>query len=610
MSKKLYILLSFIFLYISLLAQTSFYVQAPSVAFVGETFQVKYILTNPKSHNPRFIRPANVPGLDYYSTSNFMSQSSSITIINGHLKSVSKKTITWIITYVPTKPGNITIPPAKVIDGNKQYSTNPVTIEVQANANNNLPKPTYQKWQQQQMQSLQQQMQSWESQLFPSNSGQDLFLRVFVSKKDVYQGQPVYVYTKIFSRYRLSIDDYSPSKFTGFWVQEMKMPANIQAKQEVINGRTYLTAVIDKRVVFPQEVGKLEITPSQITCTLYDDMGFPYGQKTIKSNAVYIHVRPLPKAGQPQDFSGAVGKFQMQVKLSSDKLNVDRPLTVKVYISGVGNFGLFDLPEVNAPKSFESLQSSTIPQYNVSPEGLVGRVIKQFIFIPRAAGKFTIQPVSFSYFDPQTKKYVTLTSKPLTVTVTSTSDTTAVAASYGSYGSAVKQLGSDIDYIYTSGFKLHKKTKFFAGSAAHWLSYLILLLIFILVVYLERKKIKQRADVKTFRAKRASKVSLKRLQQAYRFMKENRKEKFYEEVTKALWGYISDKLSIDPAQLTRENVEEKLTEKGVDKELIAEFEDLLDKCETARYANLKVDFSMQDVYNKARKLIEKFEQRL
>ncbi len=570
--------------------ERQFYVDAPKYAVAGESFQVKYILKNPKSKNPRFIPQKDVKGLEYYGMSSYRSQQSSVTIINGKLKAVTTYTITWILTYVANKPGEYTIPPAKVDDNGDILTSNPVTITIGGNAVNQLPKPK--------------QTAGKSEDNFVPSTNKNLFLRLVASKTSVYIGEPVYVYTRIYSVYHLSVDDLTPAKFPGFWVQELDMPSRIQAEDVVINGRTYLAATLDKRVIFPQETGKLKIEPYKLTVTVYDRFGFPFGQKDVVSNSLTINVKPLPQAGKPASFGGAVGKYDFNVTLNDTKVNVDEPLTIKLTITGTGNFGLFDIPKPVVPGSFEELEPKEIPQYKATEAGMQGRLVEEYIYIPRSTGEFVIPPIEFSYFNPADGKYHTIKSDTIKITVSGTSDTTQI---YNTYKSEVKQLGTDINYIETGPIKLRPKGKFFAGSAAHYLAYLILLILFALLVLLERKKIKENSDIRRMRAKKASKVSSKRLRVARKYLKAGNKEQFYEEVAKALWGYLGDKLGIDPAELTRDTVREQLENRNVPKDLIDEFVSIIDNCEFARYAPADVSFSMEDIYSRAKKLIDALE---
>lgn len=570
--------------------QREFYVDAPKIVIAGETFQITYTLKNPKSTHPGFYPPNAPDGVTFYGTSTYRSQQSSISVINGRLKSVTTTTVTWILTAVANKPGQITIGPATVVDGSDKLKSNPVTIQVQGGQVNNLPQPKNNP--------------NIAEQNVYNQQNKDLFLELVASKQRAYLGEAIFVYTKVYSRYQISIDDMKPAKFPGFWVNDLQMPSRIQAKDVIINGRHYLTAILDKKVIFPQQTGNLKIAPYSLTVSVYDNFGFPYGQKTITSNPLTIHVLPLPAENKPANFSGAVGRFNLNVQIDKDQVNVDEPLTIKVVISGVGNFGIFDIPTPSVPGSFEELEPKEIPQYTATEAGLNGRIVKEFIYIPRATGTFNLPPIVFNYFDPQTKQYKTLTSQPVTIKVTGHLDTTHV---YASYGSNAQAIGSDINYIYVGKFKLYRKGHFFAGSLWHWLSYIILLLVFAIVVYFGRKTIKLRSDVKSFKARQASKISQKRLQQARRLMKHNEKEKFYEEVANALWGYIGDKLGIDPAELTREKIREELAQRNVPQDLINEFIQTIDYCEFARYAPAQQDFSMQEIYQKAYKLIDQLE---
>ena len=572
-----------------------FYVDAPKVVMAGESFQVKYILQNPSSRNPRFIPPSDVQGLQSFGMSSYTSSQSSVTIVNGRLRSTTTYTVTWILTFVAENPGKYTIPSASVKDGNSTLTSSPVTITVEGQVNNNLPRPRNPVAQ-----------ENADENVTVPEANSKLFVKLIADKTDVYIGEPIYVYARLYSAYRLSLDDMEPAKFPGFWIQDLKMPSRIQAERVIINGRDYLAATVDKKIIFPQQTGKLKISPYKLTCSIYDDWGFPYGQKSMESNSLTINVRPLPQKGKPDSFTGAVGNFQISMDVPQGQISVDQAITIKLIITGTGNFGLFDVPEPKVPNSFEALEPKTIPQYKATSEGMSGRLIKQFIYIPRSGGNSQIPAIEFSYFDPQTRKYVVLRTKPIKLSVSGSADTTSGAA-YSVYKTDVTQIGNDINYIFTGNFKLHRKGHIFVGSVFFYLIYVVILLIFILIVYLRRRHIKEMSDVRRYRSRQASKVSSRRLRNAHSLMKHGKKDEFYQEVSQALWQYVGDKLGIDPAELTRDTIKEKLKERGVSDEMVDEFIRILDDCEYARYGIGDGEISMDSIYTRAKKMIDKLE---
>ena len=591
---KWYFLTIFIFVVIASFGQKKreIHVDAPKVVMTGESFQVKYILTNPSSPNPRFYPPVGVDGLTSYGMSSYTSRQSSVTIINGRLRTTTTQTITWILTFVAEKPGNYTIPPAKVQDGNSSLNFSPITITVEGQVNNNLPKS-----------NKQIANQNSESDVILPSKNNKFFVRLIADKTNVYQGEAIYINARLYSMYRLSIDEMEPSQLKGFWVQDLKMPSRIQADHVLINGRDYLVATIDKKVIFPQQTGKLKIAPYKVTCSFYDDWGFPYGQKEIVSNSLLINVKPLPQQGKPSSFSGAVGQFKIDMKIEKTKLNIDEPLTIKLIISGTGNFSLFDIPEPKIPNSFEVLEPKTIPQYKASTEGLTGRITKQFIYIPRSGGNFHIPSIEFSFFDPKSKKYVVLHTQPLDIIVSGSVDSLANNGNVV-YKSDVTQIGNDINYIFTQPFKLTRKGSGFVSSNIFYLAYLIALIVFVVIVYLRRRYIKEMSDIRKYRSRKARKESKKRLRVAYKYMKQNKEKEFYTEISKALWQYVGDKLGIDGADLTRDKVREEFLKRKVSEEVIDEFMKIINDSDAQRFAQLNSSNSMDIIYKRAKKIIE------
>ncbi len=566
--------------------KTKFTAFAPKEVKAGQRFNIVYELNNNKGKS--FTKP-NTPNLQVRNVST--SFSSSIKIVNGKTSTVNIQK--YILSSVINKEGKITIPPATIKVNGKTYSSNKLTINVtqgvavsNTNTNDN-------------------------SQINDNKlKNKDIFLNFTTNKTEAYIGEPIYSFTKMFSRYHLSLSEFNPSDMADFWIQDLPMPNSVQAERTNINGVTYLTAILEKKLIFPQKTGTITIEPYNATFQLYDGWGFPAGTKKVVSNKKIIKVKPLP-ANKPKSFAGAVGQFDISISSDIEELEVDNAITIKLKISGSGNFGLFDNPKLNLPKRFEELMPDTKSNTRVTTTGIEGSKTYIYKYIARVPGDFTVKPIEFSYFDPKLKKYVTTRSNELNIKVLG--DTSSAAyANYNTNTTRVEatELENDIRFIKTSSLELNKKENFIFGKLSFWLAYLIPLILFFGAIILLQKRIRQNANIDFVKSKKADKVSIKRLKTANKCMLDNNLDRFYEEITKALWGYVSDKLSIPVSELTRQTAAETLSNNNVDEKLINDFIKVIDLSETARYAQNGNGITPQTVYDEAGSIIANFEKNI
>ncbi len=317
-------------------------------------------------------------------------------------------------------------------------------------------------------------------------------------------------------------------------------------------------------------------------------------------------MKPLPD-GKPENFSGGVGEFTLSSSISGKELKTNDAVTIKLVISGTGNMKLINTPDIDFPKDFEIYDPKVDNKFNLSHDGLSGSKVIEYLAIPRHAGNFTVPPVKFSYFDLKTKTYKTLQTEAYDLKVEKgAGNADQVIANFTSKED-LKVLGQDIRYIKTGNTALTRKGDFFFGSLAYYLWYIIPLILFIVFVVICRKQAIENANVAKVRTKKANKVAAKRMKNAGRLLAENRKEDFYDEVLKALWGYISDKLNIPVSRLSKDNIEEELMRYGVDAERIKDFINTLNECEFARYAPGDQSEAMDKVYSSAVEVISKME---
>lgn len=584
-------------------AQTELVASAPRVVQVGEQFRLTYTL-NTKGSN--FEEPVMDPFKVL--TGPNVSSSSSVQIINGKMSQSVSNTYTFVLMAVTE--GSFTLQPAKVTAGGKTITSNPLNIEVvkgtqpQANqtgsggnASNSVNKPA-------------------------AGKGK-VFVTVEVDKKSLFQGESLVAEIKLYTQQSLSgFEEIKFPPYTGFWSQDIESPQQIELHRENLNGQIYEVGLFKKVLLFPQRSGEITIDPFEITLVVqervrsnnpFDDFfGGNYRRIPLKleSEAVNIQVKPLP-GNAPADFSGAVGKFTMNATTDKTQVKANEAITLKVKVTGTGNLKLIKPVKVDFPLDMDVYDPKTTLNTKVATDGISGNVTFDYLFIPRFAGQFRIAPIVFSYFDTGSKSFKTLTSQEFVIDVergTGDQETTpGVVQSLTKED--VKYIGKDIRFLKT-GFLLKKKETLFFGSTGFYAGYLLSLTLFITVLVFRRAQIKQNANQAKVKNRKANKVSMRRLKQAHTFMKQNNSEKFYDEILKAVWGYLSDKLSIPVANLTKDNVSEILVKHQVDAENISLLMQLLDACEFARFAPSAVSGGMDEIYSKAGMVISKLDQKI
>ncbi|MBL4594544.1 MAG: BatD family protein, partial [Flavobacteriales bacterium] len=300
------------------------------------------------------------------------------------------------------------------------------------------------------------------------------------------------------------------------------------------------------------------------------------------------------------------GKLGMKVDVSSNEIKANEAVNIKIKISGKGNLSLIDSPELRFPSDFETYDPKINDNIITDASGVSGSKEFDYLVIPRHAGQFKLDPIVFTYFDPSTKKYKTITSEPIEINVLKGDGSTSDNVVYSSNKEEIQVLGNDIRYIHTNNIKFsHSNEDFYAS----WKFYLLLLLaplLFILTFTFRNKIRVANSDVAGMKKKKASKVAAKLLSSAKESLAANNKNAFYEDISKALFGYIGDKLNIAAAELNQSNIKEKLISINVNEQTSKELIDTIELCDMARFA--PVSISEQEVYNKAEAIINKIEE--
>ena len=583
--------------------EITFKASAPEAVIMGETFRLSYTV-NAEGKDLRIPEITDFEVLIGPSTSTSMSTQ----VLNGKMSTETSLTFTYILQ--PKKEGTFTIAPATIKVNNANYTSNAVKIKV-------LPPDK----------ADEAAAQGGNGNSSTSAIGKDdLFITAVISKKSVYEQEGFLVTYKLYANPRktnvVGINQIKLPEFEGFLTQDVELPTNRQLTLENYNGKNYGTFVVRQSVLFPQRSGKITIPSGSLDVALrvqvqsrrprsvfdfFEDAGYVDVNKTVPISAVTVDVKPLP-SGKPASFSGGVGNFTMTSSISSEKVKTDEAVTVKVVISGNGNVKLLKNPEVEFPNDFDIYDPKVETNIKTTTGGSTGTKTIEYMAIPRYAGDFEIPAIAFSYFDTKSGAYKTLTSGPYKLHVEQgQGGGNAPVVSNFSNKESVKYLGKDIRYLKVNPIRFVPRDEMFFGSLAFYMCYIIPVVLFVIFFIIYRKQVKENANIALVRTKKANKTAVKRLKNAGKLLKENKKEEFYDEVLRALWGYLSDKLSIPLANLTKDNVEAELAKYGVDESLISEFMDILNTCEFARYAPAQASDAMDKLYEQTIDAIGKME---
>jgi len=568
----------------------------------GEAFEVTFSING----NIERFAPPDMNGFQVVGGPN---QSSSMSSING----VTTSSMALSYDLVPTKEGTFTIGPATVVVNGKQYRSNPITVKVVKGA------PQQQQSQSQQQGGGQQDVATGK----PGDISKNLFIRAVPDKSDVYLGEQLTVSYKLYSR--VLIAGNQPDKlpeFNGFWSQDVKNQSQtVTWTVETYKGVRYQVANIKQTILFPQHSGNLTLDPLAMTFVVRQEAPardvmeqfFGGGYRDVKykiaSPPVTIHVKPLPEAGKPEGFSGAVGNFTFDASVDKKELKANEALNYRLKITGSGNIKLLDKLNTNFPADFEKYDPKITDTITEKVSGVAGSRIYNYLVIPRHEGTYTIDPVKFSYFNPATERYVTLPAKPFQIKV---DKGVATANSVSSYTAGnkedVKVLGKDIRYIKDS-LDLHKEGEGFYGSAFYYLLLLLGPLVFIAAFAYRRWDEKNNSDVVKVKSRKASKIAAKHLANAQMQLSARNTNAFYEAISKGLYGYISDKLNIPAANLSKETIADELKARSVDDTLVTQLTDTLDLCEMARFAPV-TGISEQEVFDRTKNIINDIEEKI
>lgn len=569
---------------------------APEVVKVGQQFQVKFEINTMQATNFRG------PSFSGFEVLNGPAESmgQSIQITNGHRTQIVSNARVYYL--MATQEGTYTVDAATFQVGDKQYSTQPITIKVLSgeDADERIATQSARK---------------------STAGGNDLFAQIILSKRKVYEQEAILATIKLFAGQSVNLSQVLSANFPsfdGFAVSEMELGDDRQLKLEEVNGKIYRTVELAQYLLFPQKTGKIDISsgkmevltqvPRQVSIhdlfnmDMYDDV-----RREVNIPATSVTVEPLP-SGRPASFMNAIGNFTITSSINNTQVKENEAITIKLEIKGTGNLKYIKNPEMNFPEDFETYDPVVNVETKNTTSGLQGSKTIEYTAIPRFAGDFTIPAISFSYFDTSTNSYKTLTTQSFELKVEKgDGKSSATVMSNFTNKENVKLLGQDIRFIKVGDTKLQREITFIFGSWGYILGYIVPALMFIIFVIVYRKQAKANANIALMKTKKANKVAKKRLKLAGNYLKEHQKEQFYDEMLKAVWGYLSDKLSLPLSELTKDNVEAELNKYGADRALITRFMEILDTCEFAQYAPAQSEKAMDDLYESTVEAIGKME---
>jgi tetratricopeptide (TPR) repeat protein len=573
---------------------------APAEVAVGEQFRLTYTVN---TQNVNGFRVGTIPAELEVLMGPSTSSQSSFQMVNGHTSSSSSITYTYIICA--NKAGTYSIPAAHISVGGKTIASNQLRIKVSGASR----------------QGAQGQQGQGEGGLRPAGSrisGSDLFIKVSANKRRVHEQEPILLTYKVYTLVDLTSLKGNMPDLKGFHTQEVQLPQQKSYKIETVNGRPYRTVTWSQYVMFPQITGKLEIpsiTFDGIVIQQNRDVdpfeaffnggsGYVEVKKKIKAPGLTIQVDPLP--ARPAGFSGGVGSFTISAQLNKTDIKANNPVTLRVIVSGRGNLKLIKKPEVKFPKDFDTYDAKVTDKTKLTSNGVEGNMVYDFLAVPRNQGKYEIPPIEFVYYDTEANAYKTVKTQAFTLNVAKGSGSASVSDYTGD--AADDQLNKDIRGIKTGDADVHDIGDFFFGSTSYWVAMCVLAAIFVSLFVVFRHRAIANANIDRMRGKKANKVATKRLKKANRLMLDGKASLFYDEVLRALWGYVGDKLSIPVEKLSRENISQRLAERSVGDETIALFIGALDECEFERYAPGDVKGNMSKTFEAAMTAIMRIEE--
>ncbi len=552
-------------------ADVTFTVKTPGRVYEGDRFPVTFRLTNASGSD---LRVANIEGCTLlYGPSTSTSQSYSVT--NG--QAVSSSSVEYTYYYRADKSGRFTIPAATIVADGKKYSTKATEFTIHERSDRDKPasqRPVA--------------VDDPDTQAAGRKvNADDVFVRIILSKSSAYEQEAIGCTIKLYTKY--SISSFMPTRqpsFDGFLIQELDVQPALN-EVENYRGQDYMTAILKRCIIFPQKSGKLTINSGNydISVIQYDNVNMgmfqvrqPRESKIkVSSNTGSIDIMPLPSP-RPDGFNGAVGKFTIDSRIVGNTFRTNDPATLIYTIKGTGNIKYLKEPQIDFPSEFEQYTPKSDIQTSVSGNEVSGTMEIEYTFVPQSVGDFTIGADKFVYFDPSTRSYQTLMTKSYPIKVTK-----GLSAPVSTDRKDIENKNSDIRHIYLGEKNPSQDHTLVITKTYYWILYIAVILIVAALIILNRKNTRRNADIVGVRTAKANKVAKKRLKAADKYLRASDSEHFYEEMLRALWGYLSDKLNIPVSQLSRDNIAARLEEKSYSPADVESVVSVLDECEMARY---------------------------
>ena len=582
-----------------------FQTNAPMIVNASDAFRVEFSL-NAKPDDKSFVAPS-FEGFDVLAGPS-VSHGSSVQIVNGSMT----KSINYTISYVlkAKNSGELAIGVATIgVDG-KSYTTQKTPIEVRQGEGGEQSDPQG---------SSREQEQSLEQRASGQLAKDDLMLRLNVSRTSAYKGEAIRATLKLYSRVNVvGSEGAKLPSFDGFWSQQLE--AEQGPFRETLGGKVYDAYNLGEYLLYPQQSGKITIESAKITIiaqmfvrnnrprnSFFDNTHDIYNlRREVVSPAVTIDVKPFP-AGAPASFTGAVGKYTMEAHLSATELAANSAANIDLKISGIGNIGFVQEPKIVLPATFELYDVKSTEQVRTTATASTGYRRFEYPFIARAEGDYTLAPIEFTYFSPESGEYVTLTSESFTVRVTP--DKNSSATSQGVTTLVGKQdvrlLGSDIRFIKLTRPNLHTVVTPLIFSPLYFVIVVAMLLVAVALYFIISKRIRDSHNSVLVKGRRANKVAVQRFRAAEKYMREQNRHAFYEEMLRALWGYISDRFNIPVSDLTKESIREELTRRGA-AEQAKDITAIISLCEEAQYSPVE-SATMSEIYGRGIDIVSKIE---
>ena len=571
----------------------------PAVVVEGQQFNITF---NVNSGGGEFSAPA-FTGF-YKLMGPQTSYSSSTRIENGKMTRQTSYSYTYFLQAL--KEGKYTLNPAVFTLKNQAYTSDSIHIEVIGNAsqqqvnpqggNNITDKPDM------------------------NSGGGDVFVNLSLNRKEIFLGEHVAATIKIYTRVNLSgINEIKFPAFNSFLKSDIATPPLTSLREENVNGTIYGTGVVQQFLLYPQVTGEITIDPVQITVLTQQKSGqsdpffgdfftsYQTVPKSVASQQVKIKVKPLPGI-KPIDFSGIVGMLDLKASLNKDSVNVNDAVTLKITISGSGNLKIAEVPQLKLSPDIEIYDPRIYDDIKIGVNGATGQKTFEYLLIPRHYGEFTIPPVTYSYFDTSKGTYVKLSTPEFHFYARKGGDQNSGLTVYGGVSKEdVRYLGKDVRFIKTNPGRLVRTGTIIIKNRSFYSAYVFSIFIFLLVLFIRREHIRRNSDHSIVRNRKAGKIAARRLRSASACLKNNQLDMFHDEILKAIWGYLSDKLSIPVSELTRNRAISALSERGIDDERITSLTSILDACEYARYAPLASGTEAASIYEGSTQFIKSVE---